>query len=154
MPFDATRIYRNVRDDVLQVWGASWDRTDIPVFWRSNDPLPIPDPSTAPHFLRNEVDFGVEDIAGFGGGRGANLRVQYGSVKMRCFSALQLESEDEALQLLSAAMRLYRNYRTTDQWGGDLSFIGQGSGFDFGPTEDGNWFMRTCLSVFQYRFPG
>jgi len=153
-------LYLVIRDDILTAWNAGWTRTDVPVFWRSNQPLPDPDPlggsghEASAHFLRNEVDFGHEDIVGFGGGRHRNLRAQYGSVLLRTFSSLVVQDEDESLKLMSAAMAIFRSYRVTDSKGGDLSFIGTGSGFDSGPTEDGVWFMRGALAVFEYRFPG
>lgn len=150
MSFDTARVYRYIRDDVLVLWSQSWKRPDISVYWRRNDPLPTPDPLNYTNFFRNEVQFGIEEINSFGG-RGHSIHCQYGSVIMRSFSALLSDSEDESLSLLSNAMAAFRNHRMLDQWGGFLSFIGSGE-FDFGPTEDGVWFMRSCLATFEYRF--
>lgn len=36
----------------------------------------------------------------------------------------------------------------------DLSFINEGSGFEVPRTEDGNWFTRGALTVFDDRFRG
>ena len=69
-------LYRTIRDDVFAIFNAAWAHPDVPVFWRSNDLEPLPDPSDVPHFLRNEVDFGRETLVAFGAGRGANLKVQ------------------------------------------------------------------------------
>ena len=51
-------------------------------------------------------------------------------------------------------MAAFRATRVTDASGFDLSFIGEGSGFEVPPTEDGNWFTRGALTVFEYRFRG
>jgi hypothetical protein len=150
-------LYVTIRDDIIAVWNAGWTRTDVPVLWRGDQPLPKIDPVNGngmPHFFRNEIDFGREEIIGFGGGRFQNYRVQFGSVIMRSFTSMALGDEDEALSLLSSATAIFRSYRTQDAAGGDLSFIGTGSGFDWGPTEDGVWFTRGLLTVFEYRFPG
>jgi hypothetical protein len=156
-------LYLNIRDDIRAVWDANWSRTDVPVLWRGSDLMPIPDPGRSngrdrqrgpQHFFRNEIDFGAEEVTAIGGGRGKNLRTQYGSLVLRSFSALSIGEEDEALRLMGAATAIFRSYREQDAHGGDLSFIGSGSGFDWGPTEDGNWFMRGALCVFQYRFLG
>jgi len=58
--------------------------------------------------------------------------------------------EDEALDLMDAAATIYRSVRTMD---GNLSFI-DGSGFDVGPTEDGNWYGRGQQIMFEMRFQG
>jgi hypothetical protein len=153
-------LYLVIRDDIMAAWNLGWTHPDVPVFWNSNSPLPDPDPlggnghPGSPHFFRNDIDFGREEIIAFGGGRNANLRVQYGSVIMRSFTSVVLQDEDTSLQLMSAAMAVWRGYRSTDAQGNDLSFIGSGSGFDSGPTDDGVWFMRGSLAVFEYRFPG
>jgi hypothetical protein len=44
--------------------------------------------------------------------------------------------------------------RATIAQGDDLSFINEGSGFEVPRTEDGNWFTRGALTVFEYRFRG
>ena len=147
-------LYRTIRDDVEGIWTAAWTQPAIPVFWRDNDPQPVPDPVSTQHFFRNEVDFGLERIIAFGGGRHANFRCQYGSVILRCFTSRMIGDEDEALDLLDSAVALFRSQRETDGSNNDLSFIGQGSGFDWGPGEDGNWFMRSVMLVFEYRFYG
>jgi hypothetical protein len=151
-------LYLVIRNDIIEAWNAGWTHADVPVLWRSNEAVPQVDPfgrgRGTPHFLRNEIDFGREELAAYGGGRGANLRTQYGSLIIRAFSSTAIGDEDEALRLLSDSTAIFRGYRVQDQQGGDLSFIGTGSGFDWGPTEDGVWFMRGYLTVFEYRFPG
>ena len=149
-----TGLYRTIRDDIVALFDAAWAHPDVPVYWRSNDFEPLPDPSDVPHFLRNEVDFGRETLAAFGGGVGANLRIQFGSVLIRVFAARALGDEDHALDLMANATAAFRSQRITDAAGNDLSFIGEGSGFDVQPTEDGNWFTRGALVVFEYRFRG
>jgi hypothetical protein len=147
-------LYRTIRDDVLGIFNAAWAHPDVPVYWRSNDFEPLPDPAAVSHFLRNEVDFGRETLAAFGAGRGANLKLQFGSVLLRVFASRALGDEDRALDLMADAMAAFRSQRVTDAAGNTLSFIGEGSGFDVPPTEDGNWFTRGALMAFEYRFRG
>ena len=149
-------LYRAIRDDILALFNAGWTHPDVPVFWRSDDLEPRPDPSDVAHFMRNEVDFGRETILAYGGGRATNLKAQFGSVNLRIFTARATANEDEALDLMHDAMAAFRSQRVVGSYtvGSDLSFVGDGSGFDAGPTEDGNWFMRGALIVFQYRFRG
>jgi hypothetical protein len=144
----------------MLAWAVRWTRTDVPVLWRDNDPLPHPDPlfprtgssGGASHWFRNELDFGMEEVAEFGGGRGQNIRVQYGSLLMRCFTSMLVDNEDEALVLLSEASRVFRGYRATDANGCQLSFLESGTGLEWAPTDDGVWFMRGLLAVFEFRF--
>lgn len=155
-----TDLYLVIRDDIMSAWNLGWAHPEIPVFWNSNSPIPDPDPLGdgqhlgSVNFFRNDIEFGLEEIIAFGAGRGANLRVQYGSVVMRSFTSALVQDEDASLKLMSAAMAVWRGYRVTDSNGNDLSFIGSGSGFEQGPTEDGVWFMRGSLAVFEYRFTG
>lgn len=144
-------LYRIVRDATLALWNASWIRLDVPVYWRGTGPTPLPDPNADPmYFLDNEIDFGREIVRAFGGGRNANDRCLFGSVLLRVFAARSLMEEDEALDLMDAAAAIYRSTRTAD---GNLSFI-NGSGFDVGPTEDGNWYGRGQSVFFEMRFIG
>ena len=144
-------LYRIVRDSVVSLWDAGWLRSDVPVYWRGAGPVPLPDPNVDPlFFMDNEIDFGRETIRAFGGGRGANDRCLFGSVLLRVFSARSLMNEDDALDLMDAAAAIYRSVRTSD---GNLSFI-DGSGFDVGPTEDGNWFGRGQSVFWELRFTG
>jgi hypothetical protein len=147
-------LYRTIRDDIIGLWGSGWPHADVPIFWRSDDLDPRPDPGDVPNFMRNEIDFGLERTLAYGGGRGQNTKGQYGSVILRIFTARSEVSEDTALDLIADAMAVFRSQRITDTAGGVLSFIGDGSGFTQGPTEDGNWFMRGSLMVFEYRFIG
>ena len=148
-------LHRSLRDDILALWTAAAIDPTVPVYWRTDDFEPLPDPSTVPHFFRNEVSFGREKVMAFGGGNGKNLKAQFGSVVMRLFTARALGSEDVALDLMSAGLAAFRSKRiTADALGNDLSFVGDGSGFDQGQTEDGNWFMRGSLMVYEYRFLG
>jgi hypothetical protein len=151
-------LYLVIKQAIMEAWDNVWTRTDVPVLWRQNDPVPRIDPITGgtngtPYFFRNEVEFGREEVIGFGGGRGRNFRAQYGSVVIRSFTSILLGDEDEGLKLIADATEIYRSYRKQqDEW--DLTFIGSGSGFDWGPTENGVWFMRGCLQVYEFRFPG
>jgi hypothetical protein len=154
-------LYRMIRDAVIERWNAEWKHTDVTVSWRDNTVIPALDPAFGgrdgdgtPHFFRNEIDFGRESIIAFGMGRGQNQRVQYGSVVLRLFTSILIGDEDEALDLLHDATSVFRSYRTIDRDGNDLSVIGEGSGFDWGPDENGIWFVRGQLTVFEYRFLG
>jgi hypothetical protein len=160
MPIDAANLYLTISNDIMLAWNAAWQRSDVPVLWRDNDPLPHPDP-TFPrnagtgglnHWFRNEIDFGMEEVAEYGGGHERNIRVQYGSLLMRCFTTMMLDNEDEALALISDASRIFRGYRGIDANGCQLSFLESGTGLEWAPTDDGVWFMRGLLAVFEFRF--
>lgn len=146
-------LYRDIRDQILSVWTANWTHTDVPVYWRSNDADPLPDPSDTAHFLRNEIEFDRERIVGFGGGRGQNLKCLQGTVLFYVFSSRQLQNEDVGLDLLSDAVAAFRSQRV-----GGLSFLGDTYSFDAAqeqsPEEAGNWFVRGTFVVFEYRFNG
>lgn len=146
--------YHTIRDAIQAVWTANWTETSVPVFWRENDAEPLPDPSTTPYFLRNEIDFAHERVRAFGGGRNANERLKFGSLIVRVFAARSLQNDDLGLDLMDSAEAMYRSLKI-----GDLSFIGEMSGFDdtgepIPMPESGNWFMRGSLIVFEYRFVG
>lgn len=142
-------LYLTIQQAVISLWTPAWTHPEVPVYWRFNDADPLPDPSDVAHFMRNEVDYGRERLMAFGGGRLANERSQFGSVILRVFASRAQRSEDTALDLMADAVGVFRSQRV-----GDLSFIGEGSGFIDGPSDDGNWFVRGCLVVFEYRFLG
>jgi len=147
-------LHRTARDGVVALFDAGWTHPTIPVYWRANDAEPLPDPHTAQVFLRNEVEFGRELVLAYGSGRLANERALFGSALVRVYAARWTLSEDTALDLMSDALACFRGRRTVDTLGNTLSFIGEGSGFDVDPTEDGNWFVRGAMMVFEYRFIG
>jgi len=150
-------LYRSIQEDIQGIWTAGWthDPAVIPVRWRVNDVELDIDPSSFSHFLRNEVDFGAERIIGFGGGRNSATRVQFGSVNIHAFSARDVRSETLLLDYLHDATSIFRSKRIAGSYaGGDLSFIGEGSGFESSITEDGNWYHRGAMLVFEYRFHG
>jgi hypothetical protein len=147
-------LYRTIRDDIMLAWNARWARTDIPVFWRSGGPQPRVDPLGQPNFLRAEIAFARQELSGFGGGLHTNFRIQRGNVVLRSFSSRAIDTETEGLKVIGEATKVFRLYRVTDSVGGDLSFAGPNSGFDWGPTEDGVWFMRGYRVSFEYRFFG
>ena len=142
-------LYLTISSSIQSLWALGWAHPTVPVYWRANDADPEPDPSTIAHFLRNEVDFGRERLMAFGGGRFANERSQFGSVLITVWAARDVGSENTALDLMADATAIFRSVRS-----GDLSFIGEGSGFMSGPDETGNWFVRSFLTVFEYRFTG
>lgn len=151
-------LYRSISADVLALWSATWnvDPSVVPAYWRSNSTDPAPSPVAFAHFMRNEIDFGRETVLGYGGGAGHNERAQFGSVLLRIFTARDVGNEDDALDYLGLATNAFRSKRAAGSYAGgsELSFVGPGSGFDAGPTEDGNWFFRGVLVVFEYRFRG
>lgn len=142
-------LYLTISDAIQSLWTAGWSHSSVPAYWRANDADPLPDPASISHFIRNEVDFGRERVTAFGGGRFANERSQFGSVLITVWASRALQSEDTALDLLADAAAIFRSVRS-----GNLSFIGEGSGFTGGPSEDGNWFVRGAMTVFEYRFTG
>jgi hypothetical protein len=147
-------LYRTIRDDIMLAWNARWARTDIPVYWRSGGPQPRVDPLVQPNFLRAEITFARQELVGVGAGARTNFRFQRGNVVLRSFSSRLTDSESIGLKVIGEATKVFRGYRTIDAVGGDLSFVGADSGFDWGPTEDGVWFMRGYRVSFEYRFFG
>lgn len=149
-------LYRSIRDDIQALFAANWSRADCNVYWRSNDLDQWPDPAFTAHFVRAEVDFGREVLRAFGNGPGRNERTQFGSAAFTVFAARATQSEDTLLDILHDVAAALRSKRVAGTYAGgsDLSFIGDGSGFDIGPDEDGNWFMRGVSLVFEYRFAG
>jgi hypothetical protein len=141
-------LHKDCQNEIISIWNAAWTHSTVPVYWHANDADPVPDPSTVRHFLRNEVDFGRETVRAFGGGRFANERILTGSVLLRVFAARMERSENTLLDLMSDAIAAFRSVRTET-----LSFI-HASGFDESAAEDGNWYMRGSLVVFEYNFVG
>lgn len=143
-------LYRTISDTIQTLWGVGWAaHSDVPAYWRNNDPDVFPDPSTSYHFMRNEIEFGRERLMAYGEGRMLNERSQFGSIVITVWTSRALQNEDVALDLMADAMAIYRSVKV-----GELSFIGEGGGFITGPSEDGNWFVRGAIIVFEYRFIG
>lgn len=142
-------IYRQVRDQIANIFNANWMHPEVQVYWRENIPDPLPSPQDGEHFLMLEVDPGRESIMAFGAGRFENERALFGSLRIYVFSARSLRSEDVTLDLLAESVAIFRSLRE-----GNLSFIGDGSSFSEGATDDGGWYMRGSLVVFEYRFVG
>lgn len=149
-------LHRCISADVLALFNLNWSHPTVPVFWRADDLDPRPDPSQVANYMRNSLLFGPEKMMAYGGGRGANLKSKFGQVEFLVFAARGLSEEDTLLDLLSDAVASLRSQRVVGSYGvgSDLSFIGDGSGFDVGPTEDGNWFVRGERITFEYRFTG
>lgn len=143
-------VYRAARDAVQAVWTANWPVANaaVPIRWHSNTEEQIPDVATVSHWLHLSVEFSEERITGFGGGRFNNDRVLSGSVVIHVFAA-RGAGEDTALNLISDAMTTFRSRRD-----GPLSFIGDSLLPETGASEDGNWWMRSAIAVFEYRFQG
>lgn len=150
---DPRHIYSSITVACQGLLAIGFTRS-IPIFWRANDPEPMPDVVTQPLFLRNEIEFGAERTMAFGGGQFGNLKGQFGSVVLRGFAARMVLQETDLLDALGEAVACFRSKRIIDGLGNNLSFIGEGSGFRENAAEDGNWFIRGCLMVFQYRFSG
>lgn len=147
-------LYRAINQDVKAAWNAGWPRPDVPVYWRSGGPQPHVDPLQQKLFVRAEIAYEKQEMLAFGGGLRGNLRCQNGVVVIRVFTSRLAGNEDEGLRAIGQATHVFRAYRTTDALGGDLSFVGPHSGFDWGPSEDGVWFMRGYRCAFEYRFQG
>lgn len=142
-------LYNTIQDAIAGLWDAGWTHTDVPAYWRANDADPTPDPATTAYFFRNEVQFGRDAMRAFGGGRGQNERAQFGSVLLYAFVSRAERDQRRLLSLLADGASIFRSVRQ-----GNLSFIGDPSGFDQGPTEDGNWFVMGVQFVFEFRFVG
>ncbi len=147
-------IMQQIVANIQARWTAEWAHTGVPVYWRFNDLQRLPNPATVPHFLRNEVEFGLERTMAFGAGLGQNLKAQFGHVAFTVMAARSLGSEDTLLQLLDDARGMFRSYRVEDGLGNTLSFIGDASGRGSAGTDDGNWFYRSAMASFEYRFLG
>lgn len=147
-------LYRSIEDDVTGLFAAGWSHPDVPVRWRANDLDPLPDSGVTRHFLRATVLFGPEVMTAFGGGPLANQKTQFGFLEIIGFASRDLVTEATLLDLLWDATSTVRSKRVTGTFAGgsDLSFIGDGSQFHVDPGEDGNWFIRGCRMVFEYRF--
>ena len=55
---------------------------------------------------------------------------------------------------MADAMGAFRSKRVTIAQGDGVSSINEGGGFEAPRTEDGNWFTRRVLTVFEYRLRG
>lgn len=144
-------LYLDIQTAIQALWTAGWtvDATEVPVYWKTNNLPILPDPSVIRHFLLLEVSFTQERGVAFGGGRGQNERLQFGSVIIRVFTARRVTNNTRQLVLLGTAMDIYRTVKT-----GALSFIGEGSGFDEDAIPDGNWNIHGAQMVWEYRFRG
>lgn len=141
--------YSDARAAIKAAWAGAWTGHDgVPVIWKENTAPVIPDPSEAANWLELEIDTGREQTVAFGGGLHRNEKVLSGSVVVRSYAAIGT-GDDALFGLLDAALAVFRSRRD-----GDLNFIGQSAGYDQGPSEDGNWFFRAGLAVFEFRFRG
>ena len=141
--------YRAARDAVQAVWNTHWPGPPtVPVLWHSNGLETVPDVADTPHWLHLAVEFAEERMVAFGGGRLANDRVLRGSVVIRVLAA-RGAGEDEALSLLSDAVAVFRSRRV-----GPLSVLGDAVLPEPGASEDGLWWIRSALAVFEFRFQG
>lgn len=149
-------LYGSIETDIQTLFAGAWSHADVPVYWRTNDLDPMPDPSTIAHFIRATVLFGSETTIAFGAGRLANQKIQFGMVEFVGFAGRARVSETTLLDLLADAMSALRSKRSAGTYAGgsDLSFTGDGSGFHVDPEETGNWFIRGVRAAFEYRFIG
>jgi hypothetical protein len=129
------------------VWTANWARTE-PVRWHQNTGETIPAAGTYPHWLHLAVEFAEEEVVAFGAGRGLNERRLRGSVVIRGY-AESGRGETTLLAMLDAAVAAFRSKRV-----GDLSFVGVMVLPEPGASKDGNWWIRTGIAPFEYRFRG
>lgn len=141
--------YRAARDAVQALWAEHWAcPASVPVLWHSNGLEAVPDVGETPHWLHLAVEFAEERLVAFGGGRLANDRALRGSIVIRVLAA-RGAGEDEALSLLSDAVAVFRSRRV-----GPLSVLGDAVLPEPGASEDGLWWIRSALAVFEFRFQG
>lgn len=129
------------------VWTANWARSE-PVRWHQNTRDAAPDAATYPAWVHLSVEFAEEAVVAFGGGRFDNERRLRGSVVIRAL-AERGRGEDTQLAVLDAAMAAFRSQRS-----GNLSFVGANVMPEPGASADGNWWVRSGIAVFEYRFRG
>ena len=142
-------VYRAARDAVQAVWSTHWPGpATVPVLWHSNGLETVPDAADTTHWLHLAVEFAEERLVAFGGGRLANDRMLRGSVVIRVLAA-RGTGEDTALALLSDAVAVFRSRRV-----GALSVLGDAVLPEPGASEDGLWWIRSALAVFEFRFQG
>ena len=142
-------VYRAARDAVQALWATNWaGPATVPVLWHSNGLETVPDVAETTYWLHLAVEFAEERLVAFGGGRLANDRVLRGSVVIRVLAA-RGAGEDTALALLSDAVAVFRSRRA-----GALSVLGDAVLTEPGASEDGLWWIRSALAVFEFRFQG
>lgn len=148
-------LYSCIVTDIETLFAANFTRGDVVFEWRDNDAEPRPDALTVPHYLRNIVNFGREQVIAFGAGAGNNERLQFGSVSFIGFAARSVGNENLLLSILSDATKAVRGKVMPGSYGvSTLSFIGSGSGFDVDAEENGLWYVRGCRYAYEYRFRG
>lgn len=141
--------YRQAADQVRAVWTANWAPVSgVPVLWDLNTLERTPTDAATAHWLHLSIEFAVEELRAYGGGRLANERLLMGSLVIRAF-ARRGYGEATLLDLLSAGMAAVRGRRV-----GDLSFIGDAVIPEPGASEDGAWWMRSAIAAFEFRFVG
>lgn len=145
---DPAAIYFNAREACRLIWEGYWPYTTIPVLWHSNTTDLVPDVGTVNHWLHIAVEFSGEQMRAFGGGARNNDRVLLGTVVVRLFAARGI-GEDDGLYILAKAMEVFRSRRELN-----ISFIGDAMIREEGASEDGNWWTRTAIAAFEFRFRG
>ena len=116
------------------------------MLWHQNDNESVPEPGEARAWLHISVDFDVEDVRGFAGGRHAADREWRGTVEIRVMAETGY-GDDDALDLLDDALAVFRSRREAG-----LSFIdGEAELFD-SATEDGAWMVRGTAIPWAYEY--
>lgn len=142
--------YGDAQAAVEALWATEWAALaeSAPVRWHHNTKEAVPARASNPHWLHLAFEVDEEKVVAFGGGRQANERELLGTVVIRCFASAGI-GETECLRLLDAAVGCFRGRRV-----GGLSFIGDSALRQPGASEDGNWWIRSAIVAFTYRFQG
>ncbi len=142
--------YGDAQAAIEALWATEWAALaeSAPIRWHHNTKEAVPVRATDPHWLHLAIEFDGERVVAYGGGRQANERELEGSVVIRSLASMGL-GETECLRLLDAAIGCFRGRRVSG-----LSFIGEVTLRQPGAEEDGNWWIRSALVAFTYRFQG
>lgn len=138
---------RVIRDAIRTAWDARWPHgSGYRVLWHQNDNESVPEPGEARAWLHISVDFDVEDVRGFAGGRHAADREWRGTVEIRVMAETGY-GDDDALDLLDDALAVFRSRREAG-----LSFIDVEAELFDSATEDGAWMVRGTAIPWAYEY--
>lgn len=134
---------------VRALWSAHWPHgSTYPVFWHENGIDQPPDIATYTAWVHLRIGYNSDRIQAYGGGLRANERLLRGHVGIVVY-ARQEGGDTVALPLLDTAVDVFRSRRT-----GALSMIGEIANPLPIASADGNWWGRSAMCAFTWRFTG